>query len=727
MRNLFIVEGLLLLVSSCGPSVTPGAPPKVSVTPKRVAVPAAVTEKTYRPLLDLFIALPLSTEGRTGFRNRLMEYLVSRANSELKNGLQAKAFKSFEEALRLYDPVEVFSNRARDDRLAKLAQQLDRLYSPRGDETAVLMTICVQMTLLPERRSALEARFHRVTRWLMETGRLVHGQSRSWHRIIDALESTEKVWPSSFVLEQLRKGYIEQKMVVARAVHVSPYRHLRGAVSALFRTGFKIARIYLHVDRPQQALKHLKEVSTEPNQDEELIQLLSRATAASATASDHLRLAGYFEERDRRIALRICRASRERFHDRAETYGCTGRLAAALDLNYTAMVNLERATQLAPGKRSYAELLARSYQQRLKSMIWDEKIGQAQKELSRIATFYREAEKRFNRPLTPPLSKVHIAMGHGLYNAGRVDEAAAAFQRSISADPTSSAYVQLATIYHKRNEPVRALKYLKLAEEVPMSSAGLRIYWQARIEGLRAQSLRLSGKTEQSLSVHHRAIRAWRQFQTIDLVPEHRAEAFVHEARSLYAVGQRAAALSALDRAIDTQPDRKETYADVIAMLTTYGHFPEALDAYHRALGRKEISEYLKSYCSFWVIGLARRAGLEPDPLAMSHLGSVHSDTWYRQLALFHLGKVSYEELLRKAKTRGDRAELYFYQADRLLARGRLAQARKLWKKVLETNMMAFYEFDMAAHNLRLGPTQVSTRPLDRKQATVDKGKETRD
>ena len=55
-------------------------------------------------------------------------------------------------------------------------------------------------------------------------------------------------------------------------------------------------------------------------------------------------------------------------------------------------------------------------------------------------------------------------------------------------------------------------------------------------------------------------------------------------------------------------PDLGNTYADVIAFLVPRGELEEALDAYHRALGRSEVIDYLKVYCSLWIIDLAHRA-----------------------------------------------------------------------------------------------------------------------
>ena len=45
---------------------------------------------------------------------------------------------------------------------------------------------------------------------------------------------------------------------------------------------------------------------------------------------------------------------------------------------------------------------------------------------------------------------------------------------------------------------------------------------------------------------------------------------------------------------------------------------------------------------------------------------------------------------------------------------GRLDEARALWRQVIDTQMMAFFEFDMASYYLRHGP---ATEPIVKPRA----------
>jgi len=717
MRIPIILAGLLLVSwSGCGPSTRGKAGP-VAGPPPRVDIPGAVTEKNYEPLRDQYDALELETLGRAPYRQLLLTHLLNRIDGLLARHEDSEALDLFKSCLTLFDPVEVYGGLLPGhERLARTADRLVRIFSPQGDERKVLLPLCVQISLSPSDRRLTHA-FQQITSWLRDTGELMGGQSRRWLRTVQVLESVVKLWPSTLVIETLRKAYIEQRLSISRAFQIGPTSHLRGAISALFQTGFKVARNYLLVDRMAEALQRLQEVASERTPDEELRLLLERATEKNAGPDHLIRLSDFFEERDREVALRICRQALHRFPNVARIHGCVGRLAASLRRTTLSIKNLEPAVRLEPSSRGYVELLAQQYQRRLFSLIGDEKLDQARGELSRIEVFYRRHGSRFKTPIEPPLSRVYDAIGQGFYNAGHVDAAASALDRSIAITPSPEAMVQLATIRLKQRRPDAAEPYLQRAEKLSMPSAHARAYWQGRIEFVRGQALEVAGNHEASRNAHRQAIDAWQSYQALGLEPEDKAEAYTFEARSLFAIDQRARGMDALDRAVDVLPDRKETYADVIALLATHGHLPEALDAYHRALGRREVSEYLKSYCSFWIIGLARRANLPPDPLAMSHLARLRGAVWYTELARLIRGQATFDELLTRARGPSNLAELYFYQADLLLATGKLKDAQALWNKVLATNMMAFYEFDMATYNLAHGPARVHTEPLDRQQS----------
>jgi hypothetical protein len=141
----------------------------------------------------------------------------------------------------------------------------------------------------------------------------------------------------------------------------------------------------------------------------------------------------------------------------------------------------------------------------------------------------------------------------------------------------------------------------------------------------------------------------------------------------------------------------------VIAYLVQRGELEDALDAYHRALGRSEVTEYIKVYCSLWIVDLGMRAGQPVDPLASAFLASTSGSKWYADLARWATGREDEKAITKRADTLGRKAELMFYRAMRALRDGNKAEAEALWRKVIETDMMAFFEYDMAAFYLKNG------------------------
>jgi hypothetical protein len=146
----------------------------------------------------------------------------------------------------------------------------------------------------------------------------------------------------------------------------------------------------------------------------------------------------------------------------------------------------------------------------------------------------------------------------------------------------------------------------------------------------------------------------------------------------------------------------------VVSYLIVRGQYERALDAYHRALGSREIGDYFKVYMSLWVLAEARRQGVPGDPLARDYLAQRDGPLWYDDLARFATGRIDQSALRKRATTRARRAELLYYTAvldARTRDRGR---ARELLEGVVRTGLVLFFEYDMARHWLRngLGPSR---------------------
>lgn len=722
-RSLWISATMLgLLVASfatagCHPPAATLKPPQRHLNVPKLLLPAKIDRRNYARLRQLFDSLPRWHPQRAVLRDRLATYLVSKGLAQLDRPRRAAAaLRTLFSATRLYDPAAVYEGKVRNPSLAKLAVAIANKYTPRGDTARVLPALLVQGGLEPARAKQLEAEFWRVVRWIDNTMEALYGASAKGHRVIPVLERTAVVWPSRFTLETLHKLYLEQRAALSNMGPLRGFlrRHSRFTFPVLRQTGYNLARLYLWVDQPYEALQRLRTLPRNDRNDT-LRGLLERAVAPSANVDDLLRLAEEFEEHHTRVALRICQRASERFAAQARAHICVGRLAARAGNTLRAVSAYEQAHKLEPTSVKTSEALATQYERRIFLLVDSQQLPAARRRLQQLERFHQDAKKRLGKALKRSLASVYYAVGFGLFNSGDVAGAVETLRKSLAAEASPQALQQLALIKLKERDPAGALALLKRAEQLEMKSVAERVYWQARIESLRAQALTMA-KDGRARAQQIRSIATWLQFARLGPKAPLRAEAEVKMARGLFALGRTADALDALDRAIDAAPKRKETYAEVISLLVMRGHLPEALDAYHRALGRPEVGEYLKTYCSLWVIGLAQRAGKPIDPLARTYLATLSGKRWYHRLAHLALGKVSYEQLESEARTTTQRAELYFYGAEKLLAAGKLEQAKKLWQKVVDTKMMAFFEYDMAMHNLHAGLAKVAEHPVDRQK-----------
>ena len=242
----------------------------------------------------------------------------------------------------------------------------------------------------------------------------------------------------------------------------------------------------------------------------------------------------------------------------------------------------------------------------------------------------------------------------------------------------------------------------------------MRNYWKGRLSRGLGEARELGGDAAGALEARRRSLDAWDRFLVQRLDPDETAEAELERGKLLYTVGERDRGLAALQRAIDANPERSSTYADVLAFLVPRGELDEALDAYHRALGRPPISEYIKVYTSMWIVDLGQRVHAPEDPLAHDFLGGVRGERWHQDLARWASAKASTESdtaLSTRADTAGKRCELDFYLAMRSLRSGLRDEARSGWQKVIASGMMAFFEYDMARYYLLHEPGAKAAEP----------------
>jgi tetratricopeptide (TPR) repeat protein len=653
-----------------------------------------------------FDALELRAADRAPRRAALETFLLGRVNLAVEGGHYDDAWDDLKQALTLWDAEELRTSVSDAPLLSSLGR-FERALRPRGAHQWVLASLAAQASLGD---SEAQKKFRQVTEWLRNAADGTDGDGHE--RVVEDLEAVARLWPSPFLVGELTQLYLEPgdptAAVARRLRHGADLRELLGSGSHP-NTSYDLARLYLRISQPRQALEALNKLPGEG--DAKLKALLVKHVSDAALPGDDIELAKYFAgpanaRDDRDVAARICRDAARRFPAAPEPRLCAGELAFTLDQLMVALHNFEEAVRLEPGRRDAWEALAKLYQKRLYQLVSDEnlKVAELEKALGRVESFYGEAQKRFpEKPLSPSMAGALFEVGRGYYNVGRVNEAVRYLERSISMEPSAPALEQLGQIRLKKGAGREAAALFEKAISVPKDSRVEELYWRAKLRRLLADAFEAIDDQHGAEAARKAALADWDVFLGFPVDGKFAAEAWTEKAKLLYTLGERDEAIAACEKAIDAVPDLGSTYADVIAFLVPRGELEEALDAYHRALGRSEVIDYLKVYCSLWIVDLAQRAGQPEDPLASAYLSSTDGAKWYDDLARWATGRQSDAQLMEHVDAPARKAEAAFYRAMRAWSHGKKDEAKRLWQEVLSTDMMAFFEYDMAAYYLRHG------------------------
>jgi len=697
--------------SSAGASITPAGP-----------VSKIDSEEEYGTARGEYDALMVQSPERVPRRAALEAWLGKQLNEALDRGHLEEAYEQLKQATTLWDPEEL-AGKVKDNGLYDNAVRIERAFKKRGAHEEVLVALVVEMKLRPSDAS-VRARYDEVVGWLRAggateseiSGATVDGRGR----VIEDLETVARLWPSPFVVDELTRLYFERHDAAGNdplGLRRNPrssrnnVNDLRALLQGAPRpsTAYDLTRLYLRIDKPEEAVAKMNLIKTPQPGDEQIKKLIEHWASKQATPGDAINVAGLLAQGhdDADVAERVCVDATARFPSAPEPHLCAGQIAMARDQLVVAMREFEAARQLQPGNREIWQRLARLWEKRLFALVSDEQpdLAQLEPQLKKVEAFHAAAQKQFpNEPLKVTMAGALFEVGRGYYNAGHMQKAIEFFERSVAVEPRVDTLEQMAMIKLKKGEPKEAVSLFERAIAVPKSEKVEQVYWSAKLRRELADAYEAAGDGAAAETTRKAALADWDQLAQIGtLSVDGRAESGIERAKLYYQLGDRDQSIASFESAIDAAPDRGGTYADVIAFLVPRGELDEALDAYHRALGRNEVTEYLKVYCSLWIVDLARRAKQPVDPLASSFLASTDGGKWYDDLARWATGRETEQQMMARVDTPAKKAESSYYRAMRAVEAGDNDQAKRLWKEVVDTDMMAFFEYDMAQMFLKLG------------------------
>jgi tetratricopeptide (TPR) repeat protein len=682
-------------------------------------------------------------------------------------------FDSFRDALALYDPAELWSVPPRipdaEQRLLRPAAELVvALFSPRGGAEQVTLALAALTTMSPEVKDWRD-RLDQVVLWTEESTSYSERGPRKAISAIDVLEGALGDWPAPAVIRRLDGLYLErQQRVVSGMRRPGTNESARRALGELLlahgdeiqRAVVSMGGIYLRAGLIAEAARRTAVLAGQTGDDPELRGLLVAAAKPDAAAGDFLALARRFLPRidflggtasdapDPVIALRVLEAGIARRPGDPELLVLSSHVARLLSSYFLAIRRLEEAQAVLDHTPAAGELTGRVsaelielYFLRLRLRLDPERDTPAYAEADALKQRFAETSQRFkSADLKVKAADIDFEVARSYLNTGQIDRAEPLFQRARDeGEPTAEVTVELANLALKRGDPRRATQIVREGLDALRASQSSSRDTIGSVEG-RARLERLLGDTTDAAGDHAGAEASWRSalIGWERLMIEHlrrknlgdSAEAAVEVGRLLYLLGRQSEGLQKFDEAIEEDGDRDQTYIDVIAFLVQHGETDAAESVYHRALSRpgRAVSEYVKVYTSLWVLDLSRRTSKVGDAKAETFLKTLdrrHGDlrprrgaAWYRLLARYATGTLTYDQMLAAADTSGKRAEIYFYEGMRRLADGKSDDAHELWQKVVDTRMFSFFEFDMASRYLRVGAPTTPAQPAKRSANT---------
>jgi tetratricopeptide (TPR) repeat protein len=704
------------------------------------------SEERLADALQVFESTPPGARQRAALRESLARHLTRALPSVLAKGQDGDGYKRFRLLISLYRNELARGERQLGEQelapLAKAARLLHKAFSKRGAALETLTALGVLETVDASSRNRWQREFDQVVDWLTELEEPLLGSVVPFNDPGEALGKVFELWPSPFVRERLSL-LLTRQYVAIRPFPLLPKlptdRPYRLALDAANTFPWERLRLLLLEGDTYRAKKYLDSMRAQGGGDQRLLGLATLALGPKATSKDWIALAEAYAPRWPSFTQEICSRLAKADPSDASAHFCLGSLALGRERTLVAIGHLADALRANPRHREAWERFAAAYLDRLVALLGQERLDQVEREVRFLELFHGAAQKRWpGNPLKTSLADVYFVLGRGLFNEGRIDEAVRTLERAMRLKPTPQIHMQLGEIHFWRGKHRQAIRSFQDVYADLKDGSAWRAYWELRLAPIVARShseiakqldrdasktsdlptrvsLERAAKTERATAdlVRSHALQVGKALLTNFRSNNLRAEILYHVGWIFWQAGQQRIALQSFNTALDEAPNRSSTYVDVISFLVMRGHFDDALDAYHRALARPEVSEYLKAYCTFWILDLGRRAKVDPERLGLAevYLRHLRGSQWFHRLARFVRKELTYEALAKEATTKGQRAELDFYHSMALLEQGKAREARALWQRIVDSEMMAFFEYKMVRSYLASGAPEKPEAP----------------
>jgi len=688
IRFLFIF-GLLSLTVACAHS-------KSTTNGGRVQSAEPIPQAEYPDEARRFLRMPLDDPERLGLRDRLIASVLSQAQSLADVGDYEGVVLEVGRLTMFLSPGDYAAGV-----LPKYVEPIAKHIADRGgrlgDEGNVLAANFILERLTGD--EIYQRRYDDVATWGREARANLDTVSEQYAGLISVWIDHAYLTPAPEVLDTLAGLHIAGRDAVSAETVENRHRLGIGGERQLRLAPLNVAAVYLTHGDIRSAITKVESMGPGGELQLRLLDLMRTAHSSdeAGAAATYELVEGYRLARPD-VAAGLCRSALIRFPQDYRFPTCMARVAADSEQFADATAWWVIAIEVEPEMIELYDEALGQLDEFIKTRLEDPHPERSSALARGAETILAERQKRWpdSRPPIAP-NELEFLIGMLEMNAGHAAEAQQRFEKSIEKDPDPGAMTQLGLLLERTGHPKEAEQQYRRALALAPSDSLANDLQRADILENLGNTARAQGRAEEMASRYRVALQAWNEARdqvegpTAAIVEMRRGVLLDHLRRHDEAV-------DAFENAMSHAPQWRDVYASILSHLVSAPpDFELASSVWRRSQLHLTLPPEWKVYFTLWIQLIAARADqppVEEHAQLLRRLGG--GSNWWGKLASFGAGDLDYAGLMSVASSLGEETEALYYEGSRLFIAGERQAARDQFQRVLDTNMVSFFEYEMA-------------------------------
>ena len=688
IRFLFIL-GLLSVATACAHS-------KSTTTAARVRSAEPIAQAEYPDAERRFLRMAADDSQRNALRDRLVATVLGQAQSLADVGDYESVVNELSKLTAFLSPEE-YADGVLPKQAGPIAEYVAEEGGRLGDEGYALGANFILSRLSGD--EVYQERYDTIAAWGRESRANLDTVSEQYAGLISVWSMHAELTPAPEVLDTLSELHIAGRDAVASETAETRHRLGIAAERQLRLAPLNVAAVYLTHGDLGSSITKVESMGSGGELQLRLLELMraAKSTDASGAAATFELVEGYRVARPD-VATGLCRASLTRFPNDYRFPTCMARVAADSERFADATAWYVIAIDLAPDMIELYDEALGQLDEFIEVRLNDPHPERSSALARGAETILEERQKRWPDS-TPPIApnRLEFLIGMLEMNAGHAAEAQQRFERSIAKDEDPGALLQLGLLLERTGElDLAESRYRRALELTPGTSLPDELRRSEILEHM-GDVARARGDAAEMKARYRDALAAWSSAR--DQV-EGPTGALVEMRRGvlLDQLGRHEEAVEAFEAAMTHAPQWRDVYATILShLVSTAPDYELASSVWRRSQLQLTLPPEWKVYFTLWIQFIAARAGEAPSAEhteLLRRLGA--SPNWWGKLASFGAGDLNYDDMMSVASSLGEETEVLYYEATRLYIAGEREAAERQFRRVLETNMVSFYEFEMA-------------------------------